>query len=107
MASQLFGASFAAMSNPNEARVRIYIPLVPPDNQSCSGPLSSQRRWTDDRFKLSAVDGPLPSGQYRVIPRRSRAKACRSPPGMARQVVFFDPNELGAALAADGLESQD
>jgi len=26
---------------------------------------------------------------------------------MARQVVFFDPNELGAALAADGLESQD
>jgi len=83
MVRQLFRASFAAMSNPNRARVRIYIPLVPPDNQSCSGPPSSQRRWTDDRFKLSVVDGPLPSGQHRVIPKRSRSKACRSPPGSA------------------------
>jgi hypothetical protein len=72
-------------------------------------------------FTLSAVDGPLPGGQYRVIteeePLESLSFAAwqrvrtllflpaNSLPGKAREVVPIDPHELEAALAADGLES--
>ena len=72
--------------------------------------------------RLSAVDGPLPSGQYRVITEEEPLEGlsfaawqrvptllflpANSLPGKAREVVPIDPNELDAALAADGLESQ-
>jgi hypothetical protein len=68
-------------------------------------------------------DGPLPAGRYRVITEEElleglsfavgqRAQTllflpADALPGKAREVVPIDPNELDAALAADGLESQD
>jgi hypothetical protein len=74
-------------------------------------------------FSLSAVAGPLPSGQYRVITEEEPLEGlsfagwqrvrtllflpANSLPGKAHEVVPIDPNELDAALAADGLESQD
>jgi hypothetical protein len=74
-------------------------------------------------FSLSAVDGPLPAGQYRVVTEEEPLEGlsfaawqrvrtllflpANSLPGKARQVVPIDPKELDAALAADGLESQD
>ena len=74
-------------------------------------------------FSLSAVDGPLPAGLYRVVTEEEPLEGlsfaawqrvrtllflpANSLPGKARQVVPIDPNELDAALAADGLESQD
>ena len=73
-------------------------------------------------FSLSAVDGPLPSGQYRVIIEEELLEGlsfaawqrvrtllflpANSLPGKAREVVPIDPNELEAALAADELESR-
>jgi hypothetical protein len=72
-------------------------------------------------FSLSAVDGPLPSGQYHVITeeepieglsfaawQRTRTLLflpAESLPGKAREVVPVDRHELEAALAADALES--
>lgn len=72
-------------------------------------------------FSLSAVDGPLPSGRYRVITEEEPLEGlsfaawrrvctllllpANSLPGKAREVVPIDPNELEASLAADGLES--
>jgi hypothetical protein len=72
-------------------------------------------------FSLFAVDGPLPSGRYGVITEEERLESlsfaawqrvrtllllpANSLPGKAREVVPIDPNELDAALAADGLES--
>jgi hypothetical protein len=72
-------------------------------------------------FSLSAVDGTLPSGKYRVITEEEPLEGLSfaawqrvrtllflpadSLPGKAREVVPIDPNELDAALAADGLES--
>lgn len=83
---------------------------------------STERTLTFRRpFSLSAVDGPLPSGQYGVVteeepleglsfPAWQRVRTllflpANSMPGKAREVVPIDPNELEAALAADGLES--
>jgi hypothetical protein len=85
---------------------------------------STERTLTFRRpFSLSAVDGPLPAGRYRVITEEEpleglsfvawqRARTllflpADALPGKAREVVPIDPNELDAALAADGLESQD
>jgi hypothetical protein len=72
-------------------------------------------------FSLSAVDGPLPSGRYRMITEEESLEGLSfaawqrvrtllflpadALPGQARQVVPIDPKELDAALAADGLES--
>jgi hypothetical protein len=72
-------------------------------------------------FGLSAVDGPLPAGRYRVITEEEPIEGlsfaawqrtatllflpASAPRGSAREVVPIDPNELQAALAADGLES--
>jgi hypothetical protein len=72
-------------------------------------------------FRLSAADDVLPAGQYRVITEQEPIEGlsftawqrvrtllflpANSPPGMARQVVPVDPNELEAAHAADALES--
>ena len=72
-------------------------------------------------FSLSAVDGPLPSGRYRMITEEESLEGLSfaawqrvrtllflpadALPGKARQVVPIDPKELDAALAADGLES--
>jgi hypothetical protein len=72
-------------------------------------------------FTLSAIDGPLPSGRYRVITEEEPLEGLsfaawqrtrtllflpvNSLPGKAREVVPIDPNELAAALAADALES--
>lgn len=72
-------------------------------------------------FGLSAVDGPLPAGRYRVITEEESLEGlsfaawqrmrtllflpAESLPGKAHEVVPIDFNELEAALAADGLES--
>ena len=72
-------------------------------------------------FSLSAVDGPLPAGTYRVITEEERLEGlsfaayqrirtllflpANSLPGKAREIVPVDPNELDVALAADKLES--
>ena len=72
-------------------------------------------------FSLSVVDGPLPSGRYRMITEEESLEGLSfaawqrvrtllflpadALPGKARQVVPIDPKELDAALAADGLES--
>jgi len=69
-------------------------------------------------FALSGVDEPLPSGRYWVITEEEpiqglsfepwlRARTllllpANSLPGMARQIVPIDPDELAAAFAADG-----
>jgi hypothetical protein len=83
---------------------------------------STERTLTFRRpFSLSAVDGPLPSGRYRVITEEEPIEGLSfaawqrvrtllflpadALPGQAREVVPIDPNELDAALAADGLES--
>jgi len=83
---------------------------------------STERTLTFRRpFSLSAVDGPLPSGRYRVITEEEPIEGLSfaawqrvrtllflpadALPGKAREVVPIDPNELEAALAADGLES--
>ena len=83
---------------------------------------STERTLTFRRpFSLSAVDGPLPAGRYRVITeeepleglsfaawQRMRALLflpAESLPGKSREVVPIDLNELEAALAADGAES--
>jgi hypothetical protein len=71
-------------------------------------------------FSLSAVDGLLPSGTYRVISeeepleglsfaawQRTRTLLflpANSLPGKAREVVPVDPHELEAALAANDSE---
>jgi hypothetical protein len=82
---------------------------------------STERTLTFRRpFGLSAVDGPLPSGTYRVItdeepleglsfPAWHRTRTllflpANSLPGNAREVVPIDPHELEAALAADERE---
>jgi hypothetical protein len=70
-------------------------------------------------FSLSAVDGALPSGSYRVITEEEMVEGlsfaawqrmrtlfflpANSLPGTAREVVPVDPDELAAALAADQL----
>jgi hypothetical protein len=81
---------------------------------------STERTLTFQRpFSLSAVDGPLPAGRYRVITEEEPLEGlsfaawqrvrtllflpANSLPGKAREVVPIDPNELDAALAADGL----
>ena len=72
-------------------------------------------------FSLSAIDGPLPAGRYRVITEEDLLEGLSfaawqrvrtllflpadSLPGKAHEVVPIDVNELEAALAADGLES--
>jgi hypothetical protein len=72
-------------------------------------------------FSLSAVDGTLPAGTYRVITEEERLEGlsfaawqrtrsllflpANSLPGKAREVVPIDPNELEAALAADQSEN--
>jgi hypothetical protein len=83
---------------------------------------SIERTHTFQRpFSLSAVDGPLPAGRYRVVTEEESLEGLSfaawqrtgtliflpadSLPGKAREVVPIDPNELDAALAADGLES--
>lgn len=83
---------------------------------------STERTLTFRRpFRLSAVDGPLPCGSYRVVTdeeaieglsfnawQRTRTLLflpANAPPGKAREVVPVDPDELAVALAADGLES--
>lgn len=83
---------------------------------------STERTLTFRRpFSLSALDEPLPSGRYRVITEEEPLEGlsfaawqrvrtllllpANSLPGKAREVVPIDPNELEAALAADGLES--
>ena len=83
---------------------------------------STERTLTFRRpFSLSVVDRPLPCGRYGVIteeepleglsfPAWQRVRTllflpANSMPGKAREVVPIDPNELEAALAADGLES--
>ena len=74
-------------------------------------------------FSLSAVDAPLPAGRYRTITEEDLLEGVSfaawqrvrtllflpadSLPGKAHEVVPIDVNELDAALAADGLESQD
>jgi len=85
---------------------------------------STERTLTFRRpFSLSAVDGPLPAGRYHVITEEELLEGlsfaawqrtstllflpANAPPGKAREVVPIDPKELEAALAADGLESQD
>jgi hypothetical protein len=82
---------------------------------------STEHTFTFRRpFSLSAVDDPLPSGSYRVITEEEPVEAlsfaawqrmrtllflpANSLPGTAREVVPVDPDELAAALAADGLE---
>lgn len=71
-------------------------------------------------FSLSAVDGALPAGRYRVISEEDLLEGLSfaawqrvrtllflpadSLPGKAHEVVPIDVNELEAALAADGLE---
>ena len=73
-------------------------------------------------FSLSAVDGPLPAGRYRVITEEDLLEGLSfaawqrvrtllflpadSLPGKAHEVVPIDVNELEAALAADGPESR-
>jgi len=83
---------------------------------------STERTLTFRRpFSLSAVEGPLPSGSYRVITEEERLeglsfdayqRTCTliflpgdALPGRAREIVPIDPNELAAALAADELEN--
>ena len=71
-------------------------------------------------FSLSAVEGPLPSGTYRVITEEEQLEGlsfnayqrtrtliflpANSPPGKAREIIPIDPSELDAALAADASE---
>jgi len=73
-------------------------------------------------FSLSALDGPLPAGRYRVITEEDLLEGLSfaawqrvrtllflpadSLPGKAHEVVPIDVNELEAALAADRLESR-
>ena len=73
-------------------------------------------------FSLSALDGPLPAGRYRVITEEDLLEGLSfaawqrvrtllflpadSLPGKAHEVVPIDVNELEAALAADGPESR-
>ena len=68
-------------------------------------------------FTLSAVDGPLPAGRYRVITEEEPLEGLSfaawqrvrtllflpadAPPGAAREVVPVDPAELEVAHAAD------
>jgi hypothetical protein len=83
---------------------------------------STERTLTFRRpFSLSAVDGPLPCGRYGVITEEEPLEGLSflawhrvatllllpadALPGKAREVVPIDPNELEAALTADGLES--
>ena len=83
---------------------------------------STEHTFTFRRpFSLSAVDDPLPAGRYRVIVEEEPLEGLSfaawqrvrtllflpadALPGKAREVVPIDPNELEAALAADGLES--
>ncbi|WIM10180.1 hypothetical protein [Enhydrobacter sp.] len=85
---------------------------------------STERTLTFRRqFSLSAVDGSLPAGHYLVVTEEEPLEGLSfaawqrvrtllflpadALPGQAREVVPIDPNELDAALAADGLESQD
>ncbi len=84
---------------------------------------STERTLTFRRpFSLSALDGPLPAGRYRVITEEDLLEGLSfaawqrvrtllflpadSLPGKAHEVVPIDVNELEAALAADGLESR-
>jgi hypothetical protein len=84
---------------------------------------STERLLTFRRpFSLSAVDGPLASGTYRVITEEERLEGlsfdawqrtatllflpANAPPGRAREVVPIDPEELAAALAADERPSE-
>jgi len=71
-------------------------------------------------FSLSAVEGPLPSGTYRVVTEEEQLEGlsfnayqrtrtliflpANSRPGKAREIIPIDPNELDAALAADASE---
>ena len=83
---------------------------------------STERTLTFRRpFSLSAVDRPLAAGSYWVITEEEALEGlsfaawqrtrtllflpANSLPGKAREVVPVDPDELDAALAADGLES--
>jgi hypothetical protein len=83
---------------------------------------STERTLTFRRpFTLSAVEGPLPAGSYRVITEEEALEGlsfaayrrtqtllflpANSLPGKAREVVPVDPNELEAAHAANMLES--
>ena len=83
---------------------------------------SSERTLTFRHpFSLSAVDGPLPSGTYRVITEEEQLEGlsfgayqrmrtllflpANSLPGKAREIVPIDPKELDAALAVDERES--
>jgi hypothetical protein len=83
---------------------------------------STERTLTFRRaFSLSAADGPLPPGAYRVITEEEQLEGlsfaafqrtrtllflpANSLPGKAREVVDIDPNELAAALAADAAGS--
>jgi hypothetical protein len=82
---------------------------------------STERMLTFRRpFRLSAIEGPLPSGRYWVITEQEPLEGlsfaawqrtntllflpANSLPGKAREIVPVDPNELAAALAADELE---
>ena len=71
-------------------------------------------------FSLSAVEGPLPSGTYRVVTEEEQLEGlsfnayqrtrtliflpANSAPGKSREIVPIDPSELDAALAADASE---
>jgi len=82
---------------------------------------STERTLTFRRpFSLSAVEGPLPSGTYRVVTEEEQLEGlsfnayqrtrtliflpANSLPGKAREIIPIDPNELDAALAADASE---
>jgi hypothetical protein len=82
---------------------------------------STERTFTFRRpFSLSAVDGALSSGTYRVITEEERLEGlsfaawqrtrtllflpANALPGKAREVVPIDPDELEVAQAADQQE---
>lgn len=83
---------------------------------------STERTLTFRRaFSLSAVDGPLPPGQYHLLTEEEALEGlsfdawqrirtvlflpANSLPGKAREIVPVDPIELEAALAADALKA--
>lgn len=83
---------------------------------------SSERILTFRRpFHLSAVDGTLPPGEYRIVVEQTLLEGltfnawrrvetllflpANSLPGKAREVVPIDLHELETAQAADLLES--
>jgi len=83
---------------------------------------SSERTLTFRRpFSLSAVEGPLPAGAYRVVTEEELLEGlsfaayqrtstllflpANALPGRQREIVPIDPNELDVALAADALEN--